>query len=94
MSARVLATPEAVDQVGRMNQVVEGRLREELQQLNAAADRLSDSNVWDGPHAAEFRGMWADIRPRLEQARADLGSLQQRIRAITGEILAAGGSGL
>ena len=92
MSMRVLATPEAVEQIGRMQQIVDGGLATELRGLDTAAARVAQPDVWDGPHAVEFRRLWEEIGPRLEQARTDLGVLQQRIRAITAEILTAGGA--
>jgi hypothetical protein len=92
MSMRVLATPEAVEQIGHMQRVVEGGLATELRSLDGAARRLAQPDVWDGPHAVEFRRLWDEIGPRLEQARGDLTTLQQRVRAITGEILSAGGA--
>lgn len=93
MSSRVLASPEATEKADVMRRVIEQGLVEQLTTLNGAAERLSDPNVWDGPHASQFRGAWHDIAPRLEQARADLADLRNRIQAITGEILLAGGAG-
>lgn len=91
MSMRVLASPEAIEKADVMRRVVEQGLVEQLTTLNQAAGRLSDPNVWDGPHAVQFRGIWGDISPRLEQARIDLADLRGRIDAICGEILVAGG---
>lgn len=93
MSLRVLASPEAIEKAEVMRRVVEQGLVEQLAMLNQAAGRLSDPNVWDGPHAVQFRGVWADAAPRLEQARVDLADLRTRIDAICGDILLAGGSG-
>lgn len=92
MTMRVLASPEAIEKADLMRRVVEQGLVEQLATLNQAAGRLSDPNVWDGPHAVGFRGIWADVAPRLEQARVDLADLRHRIDAICGEILVAGGS--
>ena len=93
MSMRVLSSPEAIEKADVMRRVIEQGLVEQLTTLNQAASRLSDPNVWDGPHAVQFRGMWSEISPRLEQARADLADLRNRIDAICGDILVAGGSG-
>jgi hypothetical protein len=93
MSMRVLSSPEAIEKAEVMRRVVEQGLVEQLATLNQAAGRLSDPGVWDGPHAVSFRGIWADVAPRLEQARADLADLRTRIDAICGDILLAGGSG-
>ena len=88
MSMRVLSSPEAIEKGDVMRRVIE-----QLTTLNQAATRLSDPNVWDGPHAVQFRGIWSEVSPRLEQARADLADLRNRIDAICGDILVAGGSG-
>ena len=93
MSMRVLASPEAIQNAEAMRRVIEQGLVDQLTALNLAASRLSDQNVWDGPHALAFRRSWSDVAPRLEQARADLADLRNRIDAICGEILVAGGSG-
>ncbi len=93
MSMRVLASPEAMEKAEVMRRVVEQGLVEQLGTLNQAAGRLSDPNVWDGPHAVQFRGIWGDLAPRREQARVDLADLRTRIQSITGEILLAGGAG-
>ena len=93
MAMRVLAGPEAIEKADVMRRVIEQGLVEQLATLNQAAGRLSDPNVWDGPHAVQFRGVWGEVAPRLEAARADLADLRNRIDAICGEILVAGGSG-
>ena len=93
MSMRVLSSPEAIEQGQAMRRVIEQGLVDQLGALNQAASRLSDPNVWDGPHAVQFRQSWSEVAPRLEQARVDLADLRNRIDAICGEILVAGGSG-
>lgn len=92
MSMRVLSSPEAIEKAAVMRRVIEQGLVEQLTTLNQAAARLSDPNVWDGPHALQFRGVWGEVSPRLESARADLADLRNRIDVICGDILAAGGS--
>ena len=92
MSVRVLAGPEAIAEANRMRSIIEGGLESQLSALNSAAERLSDRNVWDGPHAENFRGMWDQIEPRLRQAQADLLELRNWIHTVATQILAAGGS--
>jgi hypothetical protein len=92
MSMRVLSSPEAIEKADVMRRVIEQGLVEQLTTLDQAAARLSDPNVWDGPHAVQFRGVWGEVAPRLEAARTDLADLRHRIDAICGDILAAGGS--
>lgn len=91
MSTRVLAGPEAVESANRMRATIESGLDEQLTALEAAAARLSDPNVWDGPHAQQFRGMWQEIGPRLRQAQADLAQMRHWIQSVADSILAAGG---
>lgn len=91
MTMRVLAGPEAIDQANRMRQVIEGGLDAQLAALEAAAGRLSDPNVWDGPHALQFRGVWAEMAPRLRRAQADLVQLRSWVQSVTDSILLAGG---
>jgi hypothetical protein len=92
MSMRVLAGPEAIESATRMRQTIEGGLDTELSALEAAADRLSDPNVWDGPHAVQFRALWSDMAPRLRRAQADLVQLRSWVHAVADSILVAGGS--
>lgn len=92
MSMRVLAGPEAIEQASRMRHTIESGLDAQLADLESSASCLSDPNVWDGPHAVEFRGLWADIAPRLRQAQVDLGDLRNWVQAVADSILVAGGS--
>lgn len=92
MSMRVLAGPEAIEQANRMRQTIESGLDAQLLALEQAAGRLSDPNVWDGPHAVQFRGIWTDVGPRLRQAQADLAQLRTWVQSVADSILVAGGS--
>lgn len=92
MSMRVLAGPEAVESATRMRQTIEGGLDAELAALEAAATRLSDPNVWDGPHAVQFRESWREMGPRLRRSQADLQELRNWVQTVATSILAAGGS--
>jgi hypothetical protein len=91
MSMRVLAGPEAIESATRMRQTIESGLEAELSALEAAADRLSDPNVWDGPHAVQFRALWGEMAPRLRRAQGDLVQLRGWVHAVADSILAAGG---
>lgn len=92
MSMRVLAGPEAVESANRMRQTIEAGLDAELSSLEAAATRLSDPNVWDGPHAVQFREVWRDMSPRLRRAQTDLAELRNWVQTVADSILVAGGS--
>lgn len=87
----VLATPEAVDQAGRMRQIIGGGLASELGSLNTAAAIVADPSKFEGRHAGEFRAFWQQAGPRLQQARQDLEELAARVEAIATDIIAAGG---
>lgn len=91
MSMRVLAGPDAIEQANRMRQTIESGLDAQLADLDAAAGRLSDPNVWDGPHAVQFRSLWADMAPRLRQSQSDLVELRTWASSVADSILAAGG---
>ena len=91
MSMRVLAGPEAIESAARMRQTIESGLDAELSALEGAAARLSDPNVWDGPHAVQFRGLWHEVAPRLRQSQADLVQLRNWVHGVADSILAAGG---
>ena len=91
MTMRVLAGADAVEQANRMRQTIESGLDAQLADLEGAATRLSDPNVWDGPHAVEFRNLWADMAPRLRLAQSDLVELRQWAASVADSILAAGG---
>lgn len=91
MSMRVLAGPEAIDQANRMRQTIESGLDTQLAALETAAGRLSDPNVWDGPHAVQFRNLWAEMAPRLRQSQADLAQLRNWVHSVADSILVAGG---
>jgi hypothetical protein len=92
MSMRVLAGPEAVEAANRMRQTVESGLDAELSALEVAAGRLSDPNVWDGPHAVQFRSLWGEMAPRLRQSQADLAQLRTWVQGVADSILLAGGA--
>ena len=91
MSMRVLAGPEAIEQANRMRTTIEGGLDAQLAALEQAAGRLSDPNVWDGPHAVQFRGLWSEMAPRLRQAQGDLAQLRNWVHSVADSILVAGG---
>jgi hypothetical protein len=91
MTMRVLAGPEAIDEANRMRQTIESGLDAQLAALEASATRLSDPNVWDGPHAVQFRGLWQEMAPRLRRSQADLSQLRAWIHGVTDSIILAGG---
>jgi hypothetical protein len=91
MSMRVLADPVAVERVTHLRGVIDSGFIDTVQQLIGDGDVLADAAVWDGPRAAEFRGMWPELRQALLDSHTRLSELAANIGAITDAIMAAGG---
>lgn len=92
MGMRVLATPEAVQAIQKMQQIIAGGLTDQVRQLDAQGRTLSDANVWDGPKASEFRGqLWPQVNSALQKAVVELTELRTKLDGIQRDILAAGG---
>src|SRR4051795_6363066 len=91
MSMRVLADPVAVERVTHLRGVIYSGFIDTVQQLIGDGDVLADAAVWDGPRAAEFRGMWPDLRQALLDSHTRLSELASNVNAITDAIMAAGG---
>ena len=66
MGQRVLATPEAVQAIQKMQQIIAGELTGQVRQLDTQGRTLSDPNVWDGPKANDFRSqLWPQVNSAL-----------------------------
>jgi hypothetical protein len=92
MAQRVLATQEAVQAIQKMQQIIAGGLTDQVKQLDAQGRTLSDSNVWDGPKANEFRSqLWPQVNSTLQKTVTELTELRTKLDAIQRDILAAGG---
>jgi len=89
---RVLATPEAVQAIQKMQQIIGGGLTDQVRQLDAQGKTLSDANVWDGPKANDFRSqLWPQVNSALQKAVTELTELRTKLDGIQRDILAAGG---
>lgn len=92
MGQRVLATPEAVQAIQKMQQIIAGELTGQVRQLDTQGRTLSDPNVWDGPKANDFRSqLWPQVNSALQKALAELTELRTKLDGIQRDILAAGG---
>lgn len=92
MGMRVLATPEAVQAIQKMQQIIGGGLTDQVRQLDAQGKTLSDANVWDGPKANDFRSqLWPQVNSALQKAVTELTELRTKLDGIQRDILAAGG---
>ncbi|MCK9923384.1 hypothetical protein MXD61_16150 [Frankia sp. AgPm24] len=91
--ARVVSTDTARDAIGRMQQIINSGLSQEIQNLKNEGQLLSDPNNWDGGLAVQFRtDIWPQTRTALDNAVTQLGQLQQKISQINTDIMTAGGN--
>lgn len=93
MSGRVLTTPEAEQASNRMGTIITGQLADDIRDLIAQGDQLSEPNVWDGTHAGTFRNGWPNTRTQLNEALQQLGELRTAVERVRTDIVAAGGGG-
>lgn len=93
MSGRVLTTPEAQQASTSMGTIINGQLSEDLSGLISQGDMLADPSVWDGKHAATFRGGWPNTKTQLQEALAELTELQTAVERVRTDIMTAGGGG-
>lgn len=92
MSDRVSSTMTAKESIVKLQQVMNGPLIEQLRFVTQQGQTLSDSNVWDGQLAIEFRGKWPKTHQTLVQAMKDLEELRQTVERINHSIMAASGN--
>lgn len=92
MSDRVLSTITAKETITKMQQVINGPLLEQIQQLANQGNILSDPNVWDGQLAIQFRGRWPETHQQLVKTQQALEELRRNIEQINRNIMTAGGN--
>ena len=92
MSSRVLSTEQAKSSISKMQSIINGGFADQISQLDAEGQTLSDPNVWDGPHAATFRGeIWPANSAALKKAQQELEDLRNQLQTISQDIFTAGG---
>lgn len=90
---RVVSTDTARDAIGRMQQIINSGLSQEIKNLEHEGQLLSDPNNWDGGLAVQFRtDIWPQAKTALDNAVTQLGLLQQKVSQINTDIMTAGGS--
>jgi uncharacterized protein YukE len=89
--ARVLSTDAAKQSIQKMQQIINGPLLEQIEALNKEGGILSDSNVWDGRLAQQFRGQWPETHNTLMKTKAALEELRANTEKINRNIMTAGG---
>jgi uncharacterized protein YukE len=93
MATRVLSTDQAKASITTFISTLNGGLEGAIASLNTEGTTLSDSNVWDGTKAEQFRGDWADTSAKLRATQEALAALHQQIEGINRDIMTAGGNG-
>ncbi len=92
MSATVKSTPQSIEAIQRMQNTINSGIQEQLDQLRAQGDVLSDPNNWDGPLANQFQSSWPTTHTNLTQMKEDLEQLRQQVQRINDNIMSAGGN--
>ncbi|MCT1368548.1 hypothetical protein [Kocuria sp. HSID16901] len=92
MSGRVLSSEEAKQAITQIQNIIDGGLTDQIQQLDTQGQRLSEPNVWDGPLAEQFRSStWPETKTALEKAKQELDELRTQLHKISTDIFTAGG---
>ncbi|MDK8781637.1 hypothetical protein [Actinotignum timonense] len=90
--ARVLTSSEAKQAIQQMQSIINGGLTDQISQLDTQGQTLSDTNVWDGPLAQQFRGdVWPQTKSALDKAKQELEDLRNQLDQISTNIFTAGG---
>ena len=92
VAGRVLSSEQAKTSIQQMQSIINGGLTDQISQLDAQGQSLSDPNVWDGPLAEKFRsGTWPETKSALEKAKTELEELRGQLHQISTNIMTAGG---
>jgi uncharacterized protein YukE len=92
MSDRVLSTAAAREAIVAFQRIVTGPLLQQIGELNAQGQILSEPNNWDGRLAGEFRGHWAETHQKLLGIQQALEELRRQVHQINQNIMQAGGN--
>ncbi|MBO0836540.1 MAG: hypothetical protein J2P28_13675 [Actinobacteria bacterium] len=94
MAMRVLATQTA-EKAAQDLRVTLQALRGDTQRVLGLGNRLADTNLWDGPVAAEFRQVhWPRALASLQPTLQAVERLQASAQTVVNNILKAGGEGV
>jgi uncharacterized protein YukE len=89
---RVLSSDQAKSAIQQVQAIVNGGLTDQISKLDAQGKILSDSNVWDGPLAQQFRDQtWPQTKSALDKAKQELEQLRDQLQKIANNIMSAGG---
>jgi hypothetical protein len=92
MSSRVLSTEDAKTAIRQIQTIINNGLADQIGQLDAQGQKLSQPDVWDGPLAVTFRtSTWPEPKAALEKAKSELEDLRGQLDKISQNIFTAGG---
>jgi len=87
----VKSSAEAVRAAQQMQQIINNGLEEQIRQLNAEGEKLSNPQFFEGQHAKRFREEWPQINASLKKTQQALTELRQKTQNILQAIIDAGG---
>ncbi len=90
--SRVLSTETAASSIRSMATIIQSDLTEQLRRLDQEGTTLSQSDVWDGALAVQFRSSWPTTSRALQNVKAELEQLRANVERINADIMAAGGN--
>ena len=92
VSDRVLSSQAAKDAITAMQNIINGGLQNEINNLNQQGNQLKDPNNWDGPLAERFRNdTWPGVENTLRNLTQELTDLREQLNQISTDIFQAGG---
>ena len=92
MSDRVLSSQAAKDAITALQNIINGGLQNEINNLNQQGNQLKDPNNWDGPLAERFRNdTWPGVENTLRNLTQELTDLREQLNQISTDIFQAGG---
>jgi len=91
MGDEIRVNRQAVDAATRMKQIINTGLEDQIRQLNAEGEKLSNPQFFQGQHARRFQQEWPEIHTSLKKTQQALDELRQRTESILQAIIEAGG---
>jgi uncharacterized protein YukE len=92
MAGRVLSSPEAKQAITKLQALINTELVKQITDINKEGTTLSQSDVWDGQLAQQFRENWPKVKSDLDKVKADLEDLRAKVQQINQNIMTAGGN--
>jgi len=78
VSDRVLSSQAAKDAITALQNIINGGLQNEINNLNQQGNQLKDPNNWDGPLAERFRNdTWPGVENTLRNLTQERASIRR-----------------